>query len=311
MGLALLTLFGASSDTPSAFSRETAMNVSPPIAVRVERQRWAAPHPDIVIAATRARPLHVANGAEWSQWLQAANAGDPGAACRLALMLDDCRLVREVDGMVDTQVSMAAAGEIEPAHEARDIAALQASVESQRSRCAVLPSVLLQHDADFLLRAALAGHEPSMLRYLVDPPLAAPSAPERAAALETYRQHADGFLEALLRRASPDALALAFRIAQGEEFVAGHPIRARDAAAAARYATALLMLREDDAPTLIGLETALSQLDADSGRRAQLEGRRMAALFLIARPQVAAAPASDECATGWPGLNRAVTASAF
>ena len=274
----------------------------------------AAPAPQTTTATRAAGELPPVHAAEWSGWLQAANDGDPVAACRFAAMLDDCRRAREVDAMVNTQLSMAAAGDADATRAALDIAVLQASVDALHARCAVLPDVLLQHDADFLLRAALAGHAPSMLRYLVDPPLSAPSAPEREAALAAYRGHAPSFLDALLQRAEPDALALAFRIAQGEEFVAGAPIRPRDPAAAVRYGSALLALREDDAATLIGVETALSQLDAARARHAQHKGRQLATHFLPRQAQLMDAPTEtswDECTRGWPGREAPMAGSGF
>jgi hypothetical protein len=307
--LALLVLgLARDAGTPPAPTLRDA-----PLPIRIERVPLALDRTRRAHEAAPNAPMRaIAPASEWSQWLQAANDGDPGAACRLAAMLDDCRLEREVDAMVETQVLMAAAGASEVAQEAGQIASLQATVEAQRQRCAVLPAPLLSHDADFLLRAALAGHEPSMLRYIVDPPLALPSAVEREAALAMYRQHAPGFLDALLRRDSVDALALAFRIAQGEEFVAGAPVRARDAAAAARYGTALLRLREDDAATLIGVETALSEIDTASAHRAQSQGQALAQRLLQRDGAIAMrVPAADECASGWPGRERALSTAAY
>ncbi len=311
--LALLVLALTRDSAPNAGRLRHELPAPMPVSVQAP---VAAPATQAAPATRTANAgaLQPVHAADWSRWLQAANDGDPVAACRFALLLDDCRRAREVEAMVNTQLSMAAAGDTDATGAARDIAVLQASVDALHARCAVLPDVLLQHDADFLLRAALAGHAPSMLRYLVDPPLSAPSAPEREAALAAYRRHARLFLDALLQRTEPDALALAFRIAQGEEFVAGAPIRPRDPAAAARYGSALLALREDDAATLIGVETALSQLDAARARHAQHEGRQLATRFLSRQAQLMDAPAEtswDECTRGWPGREAPPAGSGF
>lgn len=310
---ALVLLPGLSRDAPVVPRHASLNDLLLPMSVAMPRSRFdlhsAAFGPSSSPQAPAPKPIPTR--AEWSEWLNAANAGDPGAACRLALMLDDCRLARDVDEMVDTQLSMAVAEQGDSVRAAQDIAALQASVEATHARCAVLPDALTQHDGDFLLRAAIAGHEPSMLRYLADPPLAAASQAERAAALAAYRQNAGWLLDALLQRASPDALALAFRIAQGEEFVAGSPIRPRDPVAATRYGTALLTLRDDDVATLIGVETALSEIDAATAQQAETEGRRLAERFFQRQRLAATVSAGDECASGWPGRDRAVTSSIY
>lgn len=309
--LALLMACGLARDLPRR-PPPTLASIAPAVQTPspgTQSARDPVPVRQMARGPTRSGPSHATP--PWSRWLQAANDGDPGAACRLAVLLDDCRRVHEVDAMVETQVSVAAAGTGESTREAGEIVRLQASVEAQRERCAGVPATLRQHDADFVLRAALAGHAPSMLRYLTDPPLAAPSPAERAAALASYRQYAPDFLEELLQRGSREALGLAFRIAQGEEFVAGAPVQPRDAAAAVRYGTALLYLYEDDPATRIGVDTALGETDTASAHRAQGEGQELARRFL-AQAAVLAAPGGDPdgCTNGWPRAPRATTAAA-
>jgi hypothetical protein len=265
--------------------------------------RTATPSAPVAPPIAKARPASPTTPAStWTRWLAEANAGDAVAACRLATLLDDCRIAADVEQMIRTQETIAASGATDAPHAVDEIAALESSVSAVRARCDELPEGLAARAWDLLLQGAIAGHEPSMLRFLIDPPLAGLDPDELTAARVAYRRHAEAFLAALLQRASPDALALAYRIAQGEEFVAGLPIRPRDPAAAVRYGSALLVLRDDDAATRTGVDTALALLDAARARRAQGEGEVLVLPFLRrladAEPGVDEA---DECARGWPG----------
>ena len=210
--------------------------------------------------------------------------------------------------MIDTQVSIAASNQASISLAAREIAELEASLDPLRRRCSELPPALHAQNWTHLLQAAIAGHEPSMLRFLLDPPVERLQGIERDAAVRAYRDNATLFLAAMLQRASPDALALAYRVAQGEEFLPGVPIRARDPEAAVRYGTTLLALREDDPATLLGVESALAQLAASAASRAQSDGQRLVPTFL---PRFDAdtelAPVDDECRRGWPGESRDAT----
>lgn len=240
---------------------------------------------------------------DWSLWLDAANDGDAVAACRLSALLDDCRLAGEVERMIDTQVSMAASQGADSPESMREIAALEVELDPLRTRCAVLPDALHAQNWTHLMRSAIAGHEPSMLRFLLDPPIERLHGVDQEAAIAAYRANASLFLSALLQRASPEALAVAYRIAQGEEFLPGIAVRPRDAEAAVRWGSALLIFREDDPATLTGVESALAQLDPAVGTRAQAEAKRLVLPFLDRQRALESTPNpdSDECRRGWPG----------
>lgn len=256
----------------------------------------AAPRPGPSAGGDAARP-------DWSLWLEAAHAGDAIAACRLAALLDDCRLAREVERMIETELSIAASQRDESAEDLHGIAALEAGVDPLRARCAALPDALHAQAWQHLLQAAVAGHEASILRFVLDPPLDALSGSGRDAAIEAYRRNADLFLASLLQRTSPDALVLAFRSAQGEEFLAGVPARMPDPEAVVRWGSALLVLYGDDPAIQIGVDAALARLDARTAAKAQADGQRLVLPFLQRQRDATASPAGpgDECRQGWPG----------
>jgi hypothetical protein len=262
----------------------------------------------------RARPQPAPASAPAPRWpalLAQADAGDPHAACRLTELLEDCRLVADVADMVETQISVAAAELDGSGFDAAAIAALDTSVDPLRALCADVPPELAQRSWSFLLRAAIAGHEPSMFRYVVDPPLQSAGAHEHRAALAAYRDNAALFVAHLLQRASPQALALGFRAAQGEAFVAGRAIQARDPHAIVRIGTALLVLRDADTGSEDIVAQASAELLPSQAQHARNEGRLLADRFLRAGEPDGAQAAGDDCSAGWPGMPSEFTAYTF
>ena len=237
----------------------------------------------------------------WATLLHAAQQDDPVAACRLAVLLDDCRMADDIGAMIETRISMAARAGDGLREAAAEIEALDASADPLRASCADAPPALVAQGWSFLLRAAIAGHEPSMYRFVTDPPLAAQAPDEAHAALAAWRQHARVLLVGLVRRASPQALPLAYRAAQGEPLVADLALQPRDPAAVLRLGSALAMLLEDDANRASELETAALELSPAVQRQARREGAQLARQFFEARSPTAAS-GSDECAAGWPGM---------
>jgi len=254
--------------------------VEPPSRLRFET--GLTPGPAFV-----APPLPAAPGAaqreavaatmpRWATLLHAAQQDDPVAACRLAVLLDDCRMADDIGAMIETRISMAARAGDGLREAAAEIEELEASAEPLRASCADAPPALVAQGWNFLLRAAIAGHEPSMYRFVTDPPLAAQAPAEARAALAAWRQHARVLLVGLLRRASPQALPLAYRAAQGEPLVADLPLQPRDPAAVLRLGSALAMLLEDDANRASELETAALELPPAVQRQARREGAQLA-----------------------------------
>ena len=237
----------------------------------------------------------------WATLLHAAQQDDPVAACRLAVLLDDCRMADDIGAMIETRISMAARSGDSLREAAAEIEALDASAEPLRASCGDAPPALVAQGWNFLLRAAIAGHEPSMYRFVTDPPLATESLDEARAALAAWRQHARVLLVGLLRRASPQALPLAYRAALGEVMVADLPLQPRDPAAVLRLGSALALLREDDANRNEELEMAALELPPAEQRRVRREGAQLARQFYEVRMPTAAS-GSDECAAGWPGM---------
>jgi hypothetical protein len=260
-----------------------------------------APRP----ARRRMRGVPMAPAPAWSTLLAQAADEDPVAACRLALLLDDCRLLRDVEAMSATRLSMAlregrAAGEA-----AAEIAALEFSADPLRTACGDAPAELVAHGWSFLLRAALAGHEASMYRFVTDPPLDPARPDEAAAALQAWRTHAAPLLGALLQRASPQALPLAYRAAQGVALVADQPLQPRDAFATLRYGAALARLNEDDSNLTVQLEGVEAELSPARRRQARAEGARLAVRFQVAAEASGGSAGREECASGWPGMAHA------
>lgn len=248
---------------------------------------------------------------DWLALLARADAGDPHAACQLSVLLDDCRLAAEVGAMVETQISMAASEAANLIANARDIAVLEISIDPLRATCAAVPADLVSQGWIYLLRAAIAGHEPSMFRYVTDLPVDPRPSVETSDAWSVYREHAAILIGLLMQRASPEALGLAFRAAQGVALVGDRPVQSRDPAAVVRLGTALIELREADPGSEENIARALAELSAVESIRARTEGRRLADRIRQRRTHGRPMDSSDECSDGWPGMEREYTASSF
>ncbi len=287
----------AASDIPFALDTRLPRPVAPPLSASVISQQPTESTPD------------------WLALLAQADAGDPHAACQLSVLLDDCRLAAEVDEMVETQISMAASEDTNVIANARDIAVLETSIDPLRDTCASVPADLVSQGWIYLLRAAIAGHEPSMFRFVTDLPVDPRLSGETTDAWSVYREHAALFIGLLLQRASPEALMLAFRAAQGAIFVGDRPIQTRDPAAVVRLGTALIQLREADPGSEENIALALAELPALESVRARAEGQRLADRFMQRRTLAPPMPwdslLTDECSNGWPGMESEYTAYSF
>jgi hypothetical protein len=257
-----------------------------------------------VLASAPAAPDTTAH---WWPLRTRAEAGEPLAACDLSLLIEDCALVADVADMVDTHIAMAARSGIDAGDAAREILALQASVEALQPQCASLPAEVAAQAWHYLLAAAIAGHEGSMYRFIVDPPLPREAGPAQSAALSVWHANAPLLLGSLLQRGSPEALALAFRAAQGEVFVGTRPLQAREPLAVVRLGTALVAVRTDDTSSQLVIERAADELPPALAARARSEGRALAERFLR-RADIPMLARGDECREGWPGMASAYAA---
>jgi hypothetical protein len=257
-------------------------------------------------AAPDVRPM-AGGTASWWPMRTRAESGEATAACELSLQIEDCALADDVEAMVDTHIAMAARSGVDAALAAREIGELQASVEGLRRHCANLPAEIRAQAWRYLLAAAVAGHEASMYRFLVDPPLPPGADPDHAVALAAWHANAPLLLGSLLQRGSPEAVALAFRAVQGEVFVGTRPLQARDPAAMVRLGTALVALREDDSTSQVVLERAATELPEATVARLRQEGRALAGRLLHRVEQPAPAH-RGECREGWPGMASAYAA---
>ena len=245
----------------------------------------------------------------WSSLLAAAATDDPVPACRLAVLLEDCRLARQVDVMIETELSMAEREGRRPESAATEILALEASGADAQAACGAAPPEFLAHEWSYLLRAALAGHEASMYRFVTDLPIDPAWPGESRAALAAWRRHAPEILDALLHRRSPESLMLAYRAAQGFA-IYGDERLPRDARAAARLGSALEIVHEDDPALAVELAALAHELAPVQHRQARKEGERLAEGFLVAQRE---GPAStgEECDAGWPGMQATWTAYGY
>lgn len=299
-----------------------------------EAPRWSPPAPETLPSrAAVERPglrlepgtglhadapaLHVRSAesdpqAAWRSLQREADAGDPRAACELALLLDDCRIASAIGEMVETQVSMAAWSDANPVIAAAEIAALEASAEAYRPQCASVPDALRERGWRYLLAAAIAGHEASIHRFLTDPPFYPDAGEQYRQARQRYREDAPLLLGDLLQRQSPGAIALAFRAAQGEALFEDLALQPRDPAAVVRLGTALVTLHEDAAREA-AIEAAIGQLSPRVAARARGEGRKLALRLLpdIVTVNEPAAATAGECAEGWPGSRSHATAYTY
>lgn len=246
----------------------------------------------------------------WSTLLADAAADDPVAACRLAVLLEDCRLARDIEVMIETELSMAEREGRGPASVASEIVALEASAASARAACGAAPPALLAHEWNYLLRAALAGHEPSMYRFVTDLPVDAQWPDEAAAARVAWRRYAPEILSALVQRRSPESLVLAYRAAQGFAILGDQPLQRRDPRAAARLGAALAIVHEDDPALAVELAALARELDQVQLHRARSEGARLADGFLAATRD-GLASGGEECDRGWPGMQATWTAYGY
>jgi hypothetical protein len=276
--------------------------------------RIAQPVPDTPAwRASLGQPLATSSlpaPADWSTLLAAVAADDPVPACRLAVLLEDCRLAGQVEVMIETELSMAEREGRAPESVATDVLALQASGAEAEAACGAAPPELLAHEWNYLLRAALAGHEASMYRFITDLPIDPAWPDESAAALAAWRRHAPEILSALLQRHSPESLMLAYRAAQGFAILGDRPLQARDARAAARLGSALEIVHEDDPALAVELAALARELQPAQQWRARKDGERLAEGFLVAASD-GPGTSGEECESGWPGMQATWTAYGY
>jgi len=286
---------------------------APDIAFALDTRLPRPVAPTVAEPAVSQYPIESTPG--WLALLAQADGGDPHAACQLSVLLDDCRLAAEVGEMVETQISMAASEDTNVIANARDIALLETSIDPLHDACATVPADLVSQGWIYLLRAAIAGHEPSMFRFVTDLPVDPRQSGETSDAWSVYREHAALFIGLLLQRASPEALTLAFRAAQGAIFVGDRPIQTRDPAAVVRLGTALIELHEADPGSEENIAHALAELTDFESVRARAEGQRLADRFMQRRtsalPVALDSTLAEECSNGWPGMESEYTASSF
>lgn len=192
-----------------------------------------------------------------------ANAGDVRAACRVGMELSRCRTVRLFRSLQENDERRLRAAK--PG--SNEFMAIRDSIEAQkkfhaaeRRACEGVGDDVLNSAWRYLLRAAQAGHVPSISHFLVAPPLPE-SAIEDLAGYEAYRDHAPSFFDRAIAAGDvPAALAAYTQWSHGRG-TGGGKVYERDPQRALTFAYLLLPLV--DARTADALRFDLKVLEAE------------------------------------------------
>ena len=207
----------------------------------------------------------------------AADAGDAGAACRLAFDLDRCRLVPEHEHLAVRLGADLDANSKAPLPDAERIDALRSNLDSviaqlaaDRAFCAGVGTDSANSAWRYLLRAAQAGDVPSMTRFAVLPPLDEQDTGTDPEGWRAYRENAVPFLETAAQRGDVDALSILAACVSGSCTLPGGVTLPRDPARAATLT--LLLLKTGDAPSASGrLKNLMTEIGPGAMDRARAE----------------------------------------
>jgi hypothetical protein len=244
----------------------------------------------------------------WESLKARADRGDTNASCRLSLKLEGCRLAREARQRIAAEIEQLAA--IGAADVDEQIAMRLSNNEAERagyeSRCGQVPPGVVMQEWQYLLRAAQAGHEPSMYRFVTAPPIDDSRPLEYVEALQAYRQHASTFVDELLRRGSAEGIVAALLIAVGHPIVGQSPLRPRDPGRMVQLASALALLRNKPGILTSTLSNAAEELTPGDIERARAEGERLAPNFSFRFADttvgVVVDRQPDSCDTDWASV---------
>ena len=212
----------------------------------------------------------------------AADRGDARAQCRLAFELHRCAQLPSLRKRVEQHVGMAArasGGSADERDNAEDVRHLQAIIERDTAICEGVSVANMPHAWQYVARAAKSGHVPSILRFVLQPPLDEKEFGKDLAGWQAYRQSAGPLLVQAAERGDPTAVYHLFLAYSGFPMPGGTPILAPDDERALTYAIVSQALVDDRSVRVIQRRVDLleARMDADARARAAANAQRILA----------------------------------
>lgn len=210
----------------------------------------------------------------WEDLKDRADAGDTRASCKLAQKLKGCREARELSDRIEEALTHAAL------RDDTDAAAIIAQHEadrrsSERSCGADIPRDVVLREWEYLLRAAQAGHAPSMFRFVLNPPVDQSRPLEYLDAMAAYNRFALSFIDRLLANGSAEGLVAALIIESGQPIIGMTSLSSGDPARRLQLAAALAILRDKPAILESARASVSDQMDTRTAQAAIAAGERM------------------------------------
>lgn len=234
----------------------------------VSQGRWPLPPKDAPLASNyEALKAH-------------ADAGDASASCRLAFELNRCAQLPELRELSENYITQAAASRqgTTKSQADTDVAVrLESSLRSAESVCEGFRPNPSDKAWKYLLRAAKAGHVPSMVRYAVQPPLSEQRFAEDAEGWAQYRKEAGPLLTRAAESGNSAAAYHLFMAYYGVPMPGGAEIVKPNKMDALSYAIVVQHLA--DSRSLRSIERAINKLEntlpLNDQRKAQELARKL------------------------------------
>lgn len=194
-----------------------------------------------------------------------ADAGEVRAACRVGMELSRCRTVRlfrSIQEFDERRLRAAKPGSNEFMAIRDSIEAQKKSHATERKACEGVTDDVLDSAWRYLLRAAQAGHVPSISHFLVAPPLPE-SAIEDLEGYKAYRDHAPAFFERAIAAGDVAAAYVAYTQWSHGRGIRGGKVYERDPQRALTFAYLLLPLVDARAADMLRFD--LKVLEAEPG----------------------------------------------
>lgn len=202
----------------------------------------------------------------------AADRGDARAQCRLAFELYRCTQIPSLRKRVEQSVGMAArvpGGSADEREKAQEVRHLQAIVDRDTAICEGVSLADMPDAWQYGLRAAKSGHVPSILRFVLQPPLDEQDFGKDLEGWQAYRQWAGPLLVQAAERGDPTAayhLSLAY---SGFPMPGGTPILEPNDELALTHAIVSQSLVDDRSVRVIQRRVDALEARMDAGARAR------------------------------------------
>jgi hypothetical protein len=214
----------------------------------------------------------------WQELKDRADAGEVNASCKLAQRLQGCRRAAELRDSIDEALTLAAARN--DLDSAEIIARQEIDMVEADGRCgAVIPREVVLQEWKYLLKAAQAGHEPSMYQFVLNPPIDQARPLEYLDAIQAYDQYALTFVERLLASGSAEGLVAAVILESGTPIIGSTSLSSGDPVRRVELAAALAVLRNKPAILDSTLASLGGQIDERVRHSAIASGQRRSASF--------------------------------